>query len=59
MSNVKNYCVVHLKAMAREKLDHRMWDFKMDFPSQFMIKHRITGEYRIIPKQGLPWRGRN
>lgn len=59
MSNVKNYDEVHLKAMEREKLDHRMWDFKMDFPSQFMIQHRITKEYRMIPKRAVPWTGRS
>ena len=59
MSNIKIYDKVHLKAMEREKLDHRMWDFKMDFPSQFLIQHRITREYRMIPKRGLPYQPRN
>ena len=55
----KDYQEIHIQAMRREKLDHRMWDFKVDFPSQFLIQHRITREYRMIPKRGLPYQPRN
>ena len=52
----KDYTEVHLQAMRREGLDHRMWDLKCDFPSQFLIQHRITREYRMIPKRAIPKR---
>jgi hypothetical protein len=45
--------------MKREKLDHRMWDFVVDLSTKFVIQHRITGEYRMIPKRAVPWTGRS
>ena len=50
----KDYQEIHLQAMRREGLDHRMWEFKRDYPSQFLIQHRTNREYRMIQKRAIP-----
>ena len=50
----KTFTPLHMQAMSRERMDHRMWELKQDFPSTFIIRHRISGEYKSIEKRVIP-----
>lgn len=51
---LKNFTALHMQALNRERIDCRMWELKQDFPSTFIIRNRINGEYKIIEKRAIP-----
>lgn len=47
----KNFTDEHKRILKRHELQPHCWELKQDLPGSLIIKHRITGEFKVIDKK--------
>ena len=40
----------HKQILRRHNLNPQCWELRQDMPNSMIIKHRITGEFKVIEK---------
>lgn len=54
MAKNKTFTQEDRQALSRARLDWRIWVPLQQLPNSMIIKHRITGEVKMIEKRHIP-----
>lgn len=54
MAKAKTFSQEEKRALSVAKLDWRLWTPLQQLPGSMIIKHKVTGEVKVITKRGIP-----